>query len=75
MAGTLSVFHGRLRNSQVVVEERYQQCRPVSCFEGEIRQVLNNLVGNGIDAMYAAGGRLLLRCREATHWSTGGVSP
>jgi PAS domain S-box-containing protein len=71
MAGTLSVFHGRLRNSQVVVEERYRPCKLVSCFDGEIRQVLNNLVGNGIDAMYAAGGRLLLRCREATHWRTG----
>jgi PAS domain S-box-containing protein len=71
MAGTLSVFHARLRNSQVVVEERYRACKPVNCFDGEIRQVLNNLVGNGIDAMYAAGGRLLLRCREATHWRTG----
>ena len=42
------------------------------CFDSEVRQVLNNLIGNAIDAMYASGaGRLLLRSREATHWPTG----
>jgi signal transduction histidine kinase len=41
------------------------------CFEGEIRQVLNNLVGNAIDAMLADGGRLLVRSRESTNWRTG----
>jgi PAS domain S-box-containing protein len=71
IASTLSVFQCRLRNSQVAVEQRNRPCRPVNCFDGEIRQVLNNLVGNGIDAMHATGGRLLIRCREATQWSTG----
>ncbi len=41
------------------------------CFDGEIRQVLNNLVGNAIDAMARLGGRLLLRSREGTHWTSG----
>ena len=40
-------------------------------FEGEIRQVLSNLVANAIDAMQPNGGRLLVRSREATHWKTG----
>ena len=44
---------------------------PVLCFEGEIRQVLNNIVGNAIDAMHTGGGRLLLRSRSATDWRTG----
>ena len=38
----------------------------MTCFEGEIRQVLNNLVGNAVDAMSANGGRLLIRSREGT---------
>jgi len=33
--------------------------------------VLANLVGNAIDAMQPAGGRLLIRSRKATHWRTG----
>jgi signal transduction histidine kinase len=41
----------------------------VRCFEGEIRQVLNNLIGNAIDAM-PQGGRLLIRSAECTDWRT-----
>jgi signal transduction histidine kinase len=33
--------------------------------------VLSNLVSNGVDAMHPAGGRLLLRTREGTNWTTG----
>ncbi len=68
---TLAVYHGRILNSQVRVECRHRTRQPVSCFEGEIRQVLNNLVGNGIEAMYSKGGRMLVRSREATNWRTG----
>jgi signal transduction histidine kinase len=63
----LSLYEGRLRNSSISVENRKRASRPISCFEGDIRQVLNNLVGNSIDAM-ATGGRLLLRSRESTDW-------
>jgi signal transduction histidine kinase len=33
--------------------------------------VLNNLVGNAIDAMATSGGRLLVRTRTATNWQNG----
>lgn len=46
--------------------------QPVECFEGDIRQVLSNLVGNAIDAM-PRGGRLVIRSREGTEWSSGRV--
>ncbi len=59
-------------NSQVKVELRKRALKPVRCFEGEIRQVVNNLIGNAIDAMHPTGGRLLIRSREATNWLTGG---
>ena len=66
----LSIYEGRLRNSNVIVVERWRDVVPVTCFEGEIRQVLNNLAANAIDAM-PRGGRLLVRSRNATHWATG----
>ncbi len=68
--GILVLYQARLVNSRVKIEKRKHATTPVLCFEGEIRQVLNNLIGNAIDAMHPLGGRLLLRSREATHWST-----
>ncbi len=70
LLSVLSVYQGRLANSKVEVVERYRAHRAVRCFEGEIRQVISNLVGNGLDAMSANGGRLFLRTRLATNWAT-----
>ena len=67
----LSIYQGRLVNSHINVEKRKRATRPAECFEGEIRQVLNNLIGNAIDAMHPSGGRLLVRSREGTNWKTG----
>ena len=71
MEGILPIYQGRIINARVQVEERKRTSKAVLCFEGEIRQVLSNLIGNAIDAMRPEGGRLLLRSREATNWKTG----
>ena len=68
--GVLSIYQGRLMNSQIEVQKRKRAHRSIECFDGEIRQVLNNLVGNAIDAMHPQGGRLLIRSREAYDWRT-----
>ena len=69
-SGCLLILQGKLVNSKISVETSYGTSEPVVCFDGEIRQVLNNLIGNAIDAM-AHGGRLLLRAKKATDWRTG----
>jgi PAS domain S-box-containing protein len=70
MESALSLYQGRILNSGIHVEERRRGRHAIRCFEGEIRQVLSNLVSNAIDAMQSWSGRLLLRSREGTHWPT-----
>ena len=65
----LSLYEGRLRNSSITVYKRKRANRPISCFEGDVRQVLNNLVSNAIDAM-PSGGSLFVRSRQSTDWRT-----
>ena len=70
LAPTLGLFAGRLSNSQIAIKIRHRGSEAVVCLEGEIRQVLNNLIGNAIDSM-KHGGRLLIRSRPATLWKQG----
>ena len=61
----LNLYHGRLANSGISVEANYATNVRILCFENDIRQVLNNLIANAIDAM-RQGGRLLVRAHDAT---------
>lgn len=67
---TLDLYEARLRNAGIVVEKRKRANEFIACYEGDIRQVLANLITNAIDAM-PHGGRLLVRSREGTEWTTG----
>ena len=60
----LALYRGRLNNSHIQVRFEDAGTTPVTCMEGDIRQVLNNLVSNAIDSM-RRGGRLVLRARNA----------
>jgi PAS domain S-box-containing protein len=71
VSGLLSGRHSRLLNSHIVLSKKDRSTQPVLCFEGEIRQVLSNLVGNAIDAMHGRGGTLYLRGRDGRDWRTG----
>jgi PAS domain S-box-containing protein len=71
IGSSISIYQGRLVNSSVEVEKRIRTTSQVLCFEGEIRQVLSNLISNAIDAMHPHGGRLLMRSREGTDGKTG----
>lgn len=67
---TLALYHGRLINSNIEVVQQHRCTSTVTCYEGDIRQVLNNLVGNAIDAM-RNGGCLTVRTSNACLWSSG----
>lgn len=66
----MSIYEGRLRNAHVKVEKRFSTDGSVMCYPGDVRQVLNNLVANALEAM-PFGGRLLIRGRAGRDWKTG----
>lgn len=66
----ISLHAGRLTITKVNVETDYLSVAPLLCNQGEIRQVLVNLVSNALDAMTSKG-RLLVRIRPATDTITG----
>jgi PAS domain S-box-containing protein len=60
----IRLYTGRLANSRIGIETQYRTRTGILCFENDIRQVLNNLIANAIDAM-RTGGRLLVRAHDA----------
>jgi two-component system sporulation sensor kinase C len=71
LTSVLDLYQSRLMNGHITVQRRDRSTQSVVCMESEIRQVLNNLVSNAIDAMYPQGaGRLVVRTREGTQWRT-----
>jgi PAS domain S-box-containing protein len=66
----LDLYQGRLANSGIQIDARYDTETHILCFENDIRQVLNNLIANAIDAM-RTGGRLIARAHEVHEPTTG----
>jgi signal transduction histidine kinase len=63
VAAVVRLYTGRLANSNITVDARYDTGVKILCFENDIRQVLNNLIANSIDAM-RNGGRLIIRAHN-----------
>lgn len=66
----LVLYHSRLRSARIVIEKDFRECRPILAREGDLRQVILNLVGNAADAM-AKGGRLKIRIANTQEHSNG----
>ena len=64
----IKLYQARLTKAGVSVETRYASRTPFLCYESDLRQVLNNLIANAVDAM-DGGGRLLIRVHDATDLS------
>ncbi len=56
----IALLKGRIGNSNVHLDLQYRMDCRIFCRDGDIRQVLTNLIGNAIDSM-RAGGRLIVR--------------
>ena len=74
LESVVALYQGRLLNSRVALRFQHRGADAVTCYEGDIRQVLNNLVSNAIDAM-RSGGSLTIRTSNARLWreSTPGI--
>jgi signal transduction histidine kinase len=69
---SVMALHQRRATSLLIeVSRRYDPDLGLFCFSGEMRQLLNNLIANSIDAMTPGGGRLLLRARRVRHAVSG----
>ena len=68
---TVPLYQGRLMNAHVKVETSRPRNSIVTCFEGEILQVLSNLIGNAIDAMSLQRRSPPDPHPEGTDWRTG----
>jgi len=71
----INLYQGRILSSSIRFETRYRSQVQLQCFESEIRQVLNNLIANAVDAM-RSGGKLTIRVKDGFDSSSGvrGVS-
>jgi PAS domain S-box-containing protein len=61
----LGLYRGRFSNSGIQVEVRTSGASSLRCYDGEMRQILMNLISNAFDAT-RSGGRLILACRDVT---------
>lgn len=67
----LGLLESKLSQQGIEVIRDLRDVPLVLAHEGEIRQVLANLVGNAIDALPTAGGRLTLRTAVTHDWAKG----
>jgi len=66
----LRLYSARFMSRKIVIEQRLRPTAAPMLLEGDIRQVLNNLIRNAYDAM-PDGGRLCVRLRPASSTTTG----
>ena len=72
----LSLYEARIRDHGIEVVSDYDNVLTIQAMDGEIRQVIANLVGNAIDAMHGQPEPriLTLRARHALRGETRGIS-
>jgi len=69
----LELYRGRMNTLNIAVKRKFRPDAELLCFEGEIRQVIANLVGNAVDAIPSSGGRILVHARYSQRWDSTGT--
>jgi signal transduction histidine kinase len=67
----LTMYDRKVRTLRVVVQRLYESEGSVVGSAGELRQVFSNLIVNPIDALSAAGEKLVIKVFESRCWDTG----
>ena len=63
----LAFFKPRFTTAGVELRREYEGTPPLTCYSGEIRQVLTNIIANALDAT-PSGGRVRVRLRSSRDW-------
>jgi signal transduction histidine kinase len=63
----LSLLDSRIRHQRIEVKQQFRADPMIFAHDGEIRQVLANLIGNAIDAV-SEGGCIVVRTQSARDW-------
>jgi len=66
----LTLFSGRLRNSEIEIDRQFRSRGEIVGLEGDLRQVFVNLLSNALDASHQ-GGRIVVRIRDSEDYRTG----
>lgn len=66
----IGIYRAKLTNKRIEVVTRFGPECEMHGFQGEIRQVVSNLLGNAIDAS-EGGGRLILKAKTSPNWKAG----
>jgi len=67
----LALHQGRLHHANIHIVRQHRRSRSYQCPEGDVRQILNNLISNAIDAMRKTGGTITIRTQPSRHHETG----
>lgn len=70
LSTVMALYTGRLLVRDIGIGMKLKDTPKICCLEGEIRQVVNNLIRNALDAM-SGGGRLFIRLHPQRNWRTG----
>jgi PAS domain S-box-containing protein len=68
----IALHQGQLHHSGIRIVRQHRKSEPFRCADGDLRQILNNLLGNAIDAMKKTGGFVTIRTSPGKHPQTGG---
>ena len=66
----LAIYERKLQQKHLEIEQSIESGLVISTLQGELKQILSNLIANAIDAC-RNGGRIIIRARSSSHLPSG----